>query len=100
MATQTLQRPQEFTDKGFHPLVEATMLVEAVEVEEETQSATTMAMVTFAPVPTSKDAMLVRIGRAILRFYDWLSGPPMTKRDRLDAYLESTAKSRRIGPIG
>ncbi len=99
MATQTLKRPQEFTDKGFHPLVEATMLVEAVEVEEETQSATTMAMVTFAPVPTSKDAMLVRIGRALLGFHDRLSGPPMSKRDRLHLYLESTAIFRQIGPM-
>ncbi len=99
MATQTLQRPQEFTDEGVHPLVEAPMLVEAVEVAEETQSAPTVEMVTYAPVPTSKDAMLVRIARSLLRFYDWLSGPPMTKRDRLNLYLESTAVSTRKGPL-
>ena len=97
MATQTLQRPQEFTDESVHPLVEAPMLVEAVEIAEETQSAPTMEMVTYAPVPASKDAILVSIARPILRFVDWLSGPPMTKRDRLNLYLESTAVSTRIG---
>ena len=81
MATQTLQRPQEFMDEGVHPLV------------EETQSAPTVEIVTYAPVPTTKDALLVRIARPILRFYYWLSGPPMTKRDRLNLYLESTAIS-------
>ena len=99
MATQTLQKPQEFTDDGVHPLVEASALVEAIEVAEETQSSPTMEMVTYAPVPTNKDALLVRIARPILRFYDWFSNPPMTKRERLNLYLESTAISTRIGPF-
>ncbi len=99
MATQTLQRPQEFTDEGVHPLVEAPMLVEAVEVAQEIQSAPTVEMVTYAPVPTNKDAMLVRIARPMLRFYDWVSGPPITKRDRLNLYLESPSISTRTGPL-
>ena len=99
MTTQTLQKPQEFTDEGVHPLVEAPMLVEAVEVAEETQSAPTVEIVTRAPVPTRKDAMLLRMARAILRFDDWVGGPPMTKRERLNLYVESTAVSTRIGPF-
>ena len=99
MTTQTLQRTQEFTNEGVHPLVEAPILVEAVEVAEETQSAPTVEIVTCALVPTSKDSMLVRIARTILRFHDWLFGPPMTKRERLHLYLESTAISTRIGPF-
>ena len=99
MATQTLQRPQEFTDEGVYPLVEAPKLVEAVEVAEETQSGPTIEMVTYEPVPTSKDALLVRIARPILRFYDWLSGPPMTKRDQHNLYLEATENKWRIGPL-
>ncbi len=95
MTTQT----KEFTDAGVHSLVEAPILVEAVEVAEEIQSAPMVEIVPCAPVPTNKDAMLVRIARPILRFYDWLSGPPMTKRERLNLYLESTAVSRRIGPF-
>ena len=75
------------------------MLVEAVEVAEEIQSAPMVEIVTCAPVPTNKDAMLVRIAKPILRFYDWLSGPPMTKRERLNLYLESTAITTRIGPM-
>ena len=107
MLTQTLQKPQEFTDKVIHPPVEATILVEAEEVGEETQSAPAVEMVTYTPVPIRRDedmflavdALLVRIARPILRFYDWISGPPMTERDRPNLYLESTAISRRIGPF-
>jgi hypothetical protein len=36
---------------------------------------------TFAPVHT--DNVLVKMLKSVEAFYDWLSGPPMTKRDRM-----------------
>ncbi len=99
MATQALQRPQEFKDEGVHPLVEASGLVEAAEVEEEAQNAPAMEMVTYTLVPIRRDALLARIARPILRLDDWFSGPPMTKRDRLNLSLEYPENSRRIVPI-
>jgi hypothetical protein len=36
---------------------------------------------TFTPVHT--DSVLVKMLKGVEAFYDWLSGPPMTKRDRM-----------------
>ena len=41
--------------------------------------------------PSRKEALPARIARGILAFYDWLSGPPMTHRDRVK---EDIAKAR------
>ena len=41
--------------------------------------------------PPRKEALPARIARGFLAFYDWLSGPPMTYRDRVK---EDIAKAR------
>jgi len=42
--------------------------------------------------------VLARIGDTLLAFYNGLAGPPMSKRERLNLYLESTEVARRVGP--
>ncbi len=39
-----------------------------------------------------------RLVKSLAAFYDGLAGPAMSKRERLNLYLESTAVARRIGP--
>ncbi len=63
--------------------------VTTAQVQEERITATEdPAEVWAAP---RKEALPVRIARGFLAFYDWLSGPPMTHRDRVK---EDIAKAR------
>ena len=63
--------------------------VTSVEVQEERLTATEDPAEVWA-VPR-KEALPARIARGFLAFYDWLSGPPMTHRDRVK---EEIAKAR------
>ena len=38
----------------------------------------------------SKSAMVFTIARQVVGFFDWLSDPPMTKRDRINQYIVET----------
>ena len=61
----------------------------SAQVQEERPTATEdPAEVLAAP---RKEALPARIARGFLAFYDWLSGPPMTHRDRVK---EDIAKAR------
>ncbi len=53
------------------------------DLEEEKEIAVTAEMVTYAPAPIHRDGLLVSVARPIVAFYDWLSGPPMSDRDRI-----------------
>ena len=59
------------------------------QVQEERFTATEDPAEVWA-VPR-KEALPARIARGFLAFYDWLSGPPMTHRDRVK---EDIAKAR------
>lgn len=37
-----------------------------------------------------ENAMLAAVGRLLLAFHDWISGPPMTERDRVKQYIVET----------
>lgn len=37
-----------------------------------------------SPDPQHKDGLLARIGKRIVNFYDWLSGPPMSEHDQIE----------------
>ena len=45
----------------------------------------------WAHVP--KNAVLAVVGRQVLALYDWISGPPMTERDRIKHYIVETRKA-------
>ena len=51
-----------------------------------------------APIPTYRDGRRRSIGGYLLAFYDWLSGPPMSQRDRMKAKIE--ADRARYGDAG
>ncbi len=36
------------------------------------------------------NAILAALGRQALEFHDWISGPPMTERDRIKKYIVET----------
>ena len=52
------------------------------QLEEEEITATTE-MMTYAPAPKHRDGLLAGVARQIVAFHDWLSGPPMSDRDRI-----------------
>ena len=107
MATQTIERNKELEEASMTTLVapsqsntgtvysEDLSPVEAVErllqvisqleeeLEGEREITTTAEVVTYAPAPTHRDGLLVRVVRPIVAFHDWLSGPPVSVRDRL-----------------
>ena len=35
------------------------------------------------PEPAEKESLLHKMAGSVLAFYDWLSGPPMSERDRI-----------------
>ena len=49
-------------------------------------------------VPRDQEAFPVRIARGFLAFYDWLSGPPMTHRDRVNEDI-ANARSEWYGRL-
>jgi len=63
--------------------------VTSAQVQEERFTATEDP--TGVWVPPRKEALPARIARGFLAFYDWLSGPGMTDRDRVK---EDIAKAR------
>ena len=74
---------------------EETLPVPEKLTTEETQAVqarlTTGARSGAAPIPAYGDGHRRSIGGYLLAFYDWLSGPPMSQRDRmrLDAMVEA-----------
>ena len=107
MATQTIERNKELEEASMTTLVapsqsntgtvysEDLSPVEAVErllqvisqleeeLEEEIEITTTAEVVTYVPAPIHRDGLLVSVARPMVAFYDWLSGPPMSDRDRI-----------------
>ncbi len=85
----TLVAPSQSNSRTAYP--EALPPTEAVQrliqvigdLEEEKEIAATAEMVTYAPAPIHRDGLLISVARPIVAFYDWLSGPPMSDRDRL-----------------
>ncbi len=63
--------------------------VTTAQVQEERLAATEDPIEVW--VAPRKEALPARIARGFLAFYDWLSGPPMTHRDRVK---EDIAKAR------
>ncbi len=103
MATQTIEPNKELKEASMTTMVahsqnktrtgcpEPLSPTEAVEIliqvigvlEEEKEIAATAEMVTYVPAPIHRDGLLVSIARPMVAFHDWLSGPPMSDRDRL-----------------
>ncbi len=98
MVTETTQRIKDFTDEDISTLMEAPRPAAPVLVRQETPRVDPMDMDTFAPAPERVAGVLARIGKSLVAFYDGLAGPPMSKRERISLYLESTEVARRIGP--
>ncbi len=72
--------------------------VATAHVQEERLTATEgPAEVWAAP---RNEAFPARIARGFLAFYDWLSGPGMTKRDRLYRDMAEANPERYLGPRG
>ena len=51
------------------------------------------------PSPVARPSLLVRLVRNVLAFDDWLSGPPISKRDRVNRDIHETELKRYIGPM-
>jgi len=103
MATQTIELNKELkaasmttlaapspieTRTGYPEPLSPTEAVENFlrvigDLKEEKEIAATAEMVTYAPAPMHRDGLLLSAGRRIVAFYDWLSGPPMSDRDRI-----------------
>ena len=45
-------------------------------------------------LPLRRNSLPVRIALGFLAFYDWLTGPPMTKRDRLHRDIAEAGTGR------
>ena len=67
-----------------------------VQVQEDRFTATEDA--TEVGVLPRKVALPARIARGFLAFYDWLSGPPMTHRDRVKGDI-ANARSQWYGRL-
>jgi len=84
----TLAAPsQSKTRTGYSESLSPTEAVERLiqflgQLEEE-EITVTAEMVTYVPASIHRDGLLVSIARPIVAFYDWLSGPPMSDRDRI-----------------
>ncbi len=70
--------------------------VTIAHVQEERLAATEAPAEVWA-VPR-KEAIPARIARSFLAFYDWLSGPPMTHRDRVNKDI-ANARSQWYGSL-
>ena len=51
-------------------------------------------------LPSHRKSLPVRMARGLLAFYDWLSGPPVTKRDRLYRDIAEANSGRFMGRSG
>ena len=51
-------------------------------------------------LPSRRKSLPVRMALGILAFYDWLSGPPMTKRDRLYRDIAEAGTGKSMAPSG
>ena len=49
-------------------------------------------------LPSHRKSFPVRIAMGFLAFYDWLSGPPMSNRDRLYRDIAEAGTARILGP--
>ncbi len=70
--------------------------VTSVQVQEERLTATEDPAKDLAA--PRKEALPARIARGFLAFYDWLSGPEMTDRDRVKEDI-AKARSQRYGRL-
>ncbi len=90
MATQAIDRLTELAEVGENTqVIPAQDTTEvgyqeffAPTVLEEARVSTEVAIT--KPEPVHQDGFLVRLGRLLVAFNDWLSGPPMSERDPLD----------------
>ena len=48
-------------------------------------------------LPLHRNSLPARMALGFLAFYDWLSGPPMTKRDRLYRDIAEATSGRDLG---
>ena len=103
MATQTIERNKQLNEASVttqvarsqsktrkvypEPLSPTEAVQGLIQVighpGEEKEISTTAEMVTYAPAPIHRDGLLVSVARQLVAFYDWLSGPPMSDRDRI-----------------
>jgi hypothetical protein len=76
MTTVTNPDPRHFETSTVDHKQEETSIEQlaAVEMAEE---------LVRVSAPILRPNILVRLAGRLVAFYDWLSGPPMTKRDRL-----------------
>ena len=106
MATRTSERNNELKEASMTTLVapsqsktrpvypEPLSPMEAVQVEEEKEITAPAEMVTYAPAPIHRDGLLVSTARQIVAFYDWLSGPPLSDRDRIKSAIAKGGHDR------
>ena len=95
MATQTIERNKELKEASMTAQVapsqsktrpvyqEPLSSMVAAHIAEEKQITATAEIATYASALRHRDGLLVSIARPIVAFHDWLSGPPMSDRDRL-----------------
>ena len=94
MAMQTIERPTALAEndpvtqvippesKILSPYVGPATPIETEEAAEGRQAAAAFEWSSYPPGQMPKDRFLATIWRQMVRFYDWLSGPPITERDR------------------
>ena len=77
--TESSTSYRELEESRSAPLIPEE--VTSVQIQEERLNATEDPVEVWAA--PRKEALRARIARGFLAFYDWLSGPGMTDRDRL-----------------
>ncbi len=94
---EEVREPQDGSVAVLSPLEAGETLPAAEKLAtEDTQAVQSLLtfltagnMSTEAPIPTYGDGRRRTVGRYLLAFYDWLSGPPMSQRDRMEAKIEA-----------
>ena len=80
MATLT-RRPQDGSTSAYGTAVVERKANEAIETSHQIPNI--IEDLIGKPKPVEKESLPQKLAGAFLAFYDWLSGPPMTKRDRI-----------------
>ena len=99
----TLTHPSPHKPGTGHRKDTATVATIAKEIETALPAAdVSMAVEEMLAdaLPSHRKSLPVRMARGFLAFYDWLSGPPVTKRDRLYRDIAEANPGRFMGPTG
>ena len=78
---------------------ESLGLIEPLKVAEEKESNAPIQTVIHAPAQVHRAGSLVRITKQAVAFYDWLSGPSLSRRDRIETTTDEYERVRHFAGI-